>query len=25
VAIGTCPETSDGAIKVEKVLIDQDV
>ena len=25
VAIGTCPEMSDGAIKVEKVLIDQDV
>jgi tRNA pseudouridine55 synthase len=25
VAIGTCPETSGGAFKVEKVLIDQDV
>ena len=25
VAIGTCPETSGGALKVEKVLIDQDV
>ena len=24
VAIGTCPETLDGALKVEKVLIDQD-
>jgi hypothetical protein len=25
VAIGKCPETSGGALKVEKVLIDQDV
>ena len=25
VAIGTCPENSRGALKVEKVLIDQDV
>jgi hypothetical protein len=25
VAIGMCPETSGDALKVEKVLIDQDV